>query len=257
MKLSILIPAYNEQENIKRLYAELIPVMDDIEKRYTMNTELVLVNDGSTDKTLDIMNLLAKKDMRTRLITYTPNRGIGHALRVGIKTLHSDWTVMLDADLTFHPTEITKLLDVMNSADFICGSPFMEGGKTQDVPLYRKILTTLVVLMYRVAIGKKVKAITPIFKLYKTKNLKDLKLRSGGFTIFAEILSKLIFKRKTFMEVPVTLTARKHGQSKMKFFKEIKNNLKMFFLILAWRVKYWFIYRNTKQHETHTLQETV
>ena len=234
MKLTLLVPAYNEQENVKRFEKEVLPVMNDIEKKFSIHTELVIVNDGSTDDTLKGMDNLAKTDKRVKAIGYTANRGIGYALRYGINELDSDFTVMLDSDLTFHPDDIPKLMSVLGKADVISGSPFMEGGTTK-VPIHRRFLTGVVVLMYRIVLGKKVTSVTPIFKLYKTQDLKSLTLESDGFTIFAEMLSKLIFKKKTIKEVPVTLTTRIHGESKMKFSKEVKNNLKMFFKILKWR----------------------
>jgi len=236
MKLSILVPAYNEEKNIQLFEKEVLPVMNDMEKKCNLVIELVLVNDGSTDNTLSSMQKLAKKDKRVRVISYTTNRNMGYALRFGIKHLDSDITVLMDSDLTFHPREIPKLLDVFNNnVDVVCGSPFMEGGKTENVPMYRRFLTDVVAFLYRIVLGKKVNSITPIFKLYRTSDLKDLELKSDGFTINAEILSKLIFKKRTVKEVPVTLTTRIHGESKMKFSKEIKNNLVMFFKILKWR----------------------
>ncbi|MAH43276.1 hypothetical protein CL614_06210 [archaeon] len=234
MKLTLLVPAYNEQENLKRFEKEVLPVMDMLEKKYSIVTELALVNDGSTDNSLDVMHELAKKDKRVDIISYLPNRGIGYALRTGIKELNSDFTVMLDSDLTFHPNDIPILMDVLGKADVILGSPFMKGGTTQ-VPVHRKMLTSIVAFMYRIVLGKKVKAVTPIFKLYNTDDLKELELDSDGFTIFAEMLSKLIFKKKTIKEVPVSLTTRIHGESKLKFTKEIKNNLKMMCKMLKWR----------------------
>ncbi len=235
MLLSILVPAYNEQENINRFEKEVLPVMNLLEKKYNIATELVLVNDGSTDNTLQNMNILAKKDKRVKIISYMPNRGIGYAICKGIKILDSDFTVMLDSDLTFHANDIPILMNVLGKADVILGSPFMKGGEKKGLPWYRTILTSGVAILYTIALGKKVRAITPIFKLYKTQELKDLDLESDGFTIFAEMLSKLIFKKKTVKEVPVTLTTRIYGESKMKFSKEVKNNLKMFFKILKWR----------------------
>lgn len=235
-KLSIIISCFNEAENVKRFEKELIPVLEALKK---MSFELVLVDDGSADNTVEEINNLIKKDKRVKLVKHPRNLGLGAGLRTGIANVSGDLTVFLDADLTFHPREIPKLLERFNKGDVDCviGSHFGEGGKLEDVPFYRIFLSKGVNILYSILFGRKISTVSSIFRLYKTEQLKELNLTSKKFDINAEILFKLIQNKRRIAEVPVTLTTRRYGVSKLNNLQEIKNHLKLLAKVLLWRLR--------------------
>lgn len=232
--LSIIIPCYNEEENLKTYNRELFPHLNKLKTKY----EVVLVNDGSKDKTLEEMNKLKKKNKNIKIVNYSPNGGLGHAVKQGIKAANGDLAVTLDSDLTFHPTLITKLLERYDKGDVDCviGSPTL-AGYDKSVPLYRIFLSKSANMLYWIILGKKITAVSPIFRLYKTEKIKNLNIESNKFEINSEILFKLLKNKCKVTEIPATLTTRKYGVSKLNNRKEIVNHLKLMAKMLVWKFK--------------------
>ncbi len=230
--ISIIIPCYNEEENLKIYKKELFPYLDRLNTKY----EIILVNDGSKDSTLKEMEKLKKKNKNIKVISYSPNGGLGYAVKQGIKAAKGDLTVTLDSDLTFHPELISKLLERYKKGDVDCviGSPSLEG-YDKSVPFYRIFLSKGANMMYWMILGKKITAVSPIFRLYKTKKIKNLKLESNKFEINSEILFKLLKNKCKVDEIPAALTTRKYGVSKLNNRKEIINHLKLMLKMIIWK----------------------
>lgn len=231
MKLTVLMPAYNEAENVRRIPTELLPYLNELGLEY----EIILIDDGSKDETSMVAESLGIPELR--LIRQSPNQGVGAAIRVGIKAATGDLLVMLDTDLTFHPKYIKDLLDRFNQGDvdFVVGSPKLAGlGK--DIEWYRRVITRVANLFYPLLFGRQMTSITPIFRLYKTAQLKELELFSKTFEITVEILFKLVMAGRTSAEVPTPLTARIYGVSKLNYWKEMQKHLKLMVKILRWRL---------------------
>ena len=234
VRLSVIIPCFNEEDNVKRFDKELMPVLESLKVPF----EVVLVDDGSRDGTLKEARLLAKRDKRFKVVVHPQNLGLGAGLKTGIANASGELAVALDSDLTFHPKEIPRLLERFNAGDVDCviGSHFKSGGKLEKVPFYRVFLSKGVNILYCILLGRKISTVSAIFRLYRTEQLKELDLRSNKFDICAEILFKLIKNKRRIAEVPVTLTTRIHGVSKLNNFQEAKNHLKLLFRILLWRL---------------------
>ena len=230
-KLSIIIPACNEQENIKRIPSELMPAAQKIG-----NFEIIIVDDGSTDDTAKIAKQLSR-DRRIRLIRHKKNLGLGAAIRTGIANSTGDLIVFLDADFTFHPSEIPKLLEKYNKGNYDCvvGTQFGSGGKIK-MQFHRMVLSKGVNTLYRVFLGQKITSMSSIFRLYKKSALRGISMKSNNFDICAEMLFDMIKKGRNVVEVPVTLTTRIYGESKINNRREIKNHIKILSKILKWRL---------------------
>lgn len=232
MRLSVVIPCYNEQENVPRIAAEALPVLDGLGYAY----EVIIIDDGSKDATVTE----AKKILSpcVRLVEHGVNKGLGAALRTGIAAAQGELVVFLDSDLTFSPLRIPDLLRAYESnpgIDFVIGSPYL-GGFSKDVPAWRIWISKLANAVYIALLGEKTTSINPIFRLYKTTQLKALSLEAVGFDINAEILFKLVFQGKRFVEVPAELTNRLYGVSKLNYAKEIRRHLVLMFKILKWKM---------------------
>ena len=233
MDLSVIYPAYNEEENIRLIPGELLSYLDKTKANY----EVVIVDDGSLDSTYKEALKLASRYKRIRIARHKKNQGLGAAVRTGIKAAKGRMIVTIDGDFTFHPRQIKMLYDEYRKggADCIIGSPSLKG-YDKSVPSYRIFLSKAANLIHVMLLGKRITAVTPIFRLYDAKKLKSLRLESNRFEINAEILYKWLIKGYTVKEVPALLTTRKHGISKLNNLREIKNHLLLMLKAIKWRI---------------------
>ncbi len=233
-KLSVIISCFNEEENVKRYESELLPVL----KSLGMSYEVVLVDDGSSDRTVEEIRRLAEKDSNVKLVMHPRNMGLGAGMKTGINNATGSLAVFLDGDLTFHPSEIPRLLERFSKGDVdvVIGSHFGKGGRLEGVPFYRVFLSKGVNVLYSVLFGRNVSTISSIFRMHKTEQLKALGISSNDFDANAEILFKLIQQNRRIAEVPVTLTTRKFGVSKINNLKEFKNHVRLLSKVLLWKL---------------------
>lgn len=233
MKLSVILPAYNEAENVKRFPTELVPYLDQLDLEY----EIILIDDGSNDGTPEAAEALQIPQLR--IVRHDQNRGVGAAVRTGIGSATGELLVMLDTDLTFHPRYIQDLLTRFNQndVDFIIGSPRL-ASFSREIQWYRRFISICAGKVYSLLLGRRITAVTPIFRLYRTKDLKDLMLEAEKFDITVEILFKLISEGKRYAEVPVPLEVRKFGESKLDYHREIVRHAKMILRIIKWRIEH-------------------
>src|SRR5574337_469068 len=175
--ISFVFPAYNEAENLRRFPAEVVPVFQRLGEPY----EVVIVDDGSVDETAAVAASLGGP---VRLVKHDRNRGLGAAIRTGIREAKGDLVITMDSDLTFSPELVPRLLERFRKGDVdvVSGSPKLAGyGK--DIPSYRIFISHAATLVYALVMGAKVTAISPIFRLYKRDQLLKLPLQSTGFDI--------------------------------------------------------------------------
>jgi len=218
MDLSIVIPMFNEAENVRATVARVEEALSAFEGEY----EIVAVNDGSTDTTLDILREVALQNQTLRVVSYPRNVGRGKALRTGFREARGDLVVSIDADLSYDPKYILDLLRVLENEkdiDLVLASPYMPGGGVQDVPTFRLLVSKLGNKILRLAMPNRIYTSTGIFRAYRRKVLDSLELESDGKEIHLEILSKAIALGFRVKEVPAILTGRKKGRSKFKFRK--------------------------------------
>jgi dolichol-phosphate mannosyltransferase len=228
--LSIVFPAFNEAENLKRFPTEVTPVFDALGTPY----EIVIVDDGSTDATAAVAETLGSK---VRVVRHPRNLGLGAAIRTGIHAATGDLVVTMDTDLTFAPNLVANLLEryKKGDVDVVSGSPKLAGfGK--DIPSYRIFVSLASTVVYSILMGKKITAVSPILRLYKRVDLLELPLQAMGFDINAEILFHLIQNKKRVAEIPAPLTQRIHGESKLNYAKEMRRHFRLIRRMIAWRL---------------------
>jgi len=236
--ISVIIPIYNEEEMLKQYDSSLYPAIDRLKQQFHEEFEIILVDDKSTDTSWVAISELAARHADTKGFRHEKNRGMGGALKTGIAASRGDLLVFLDADLTFRPEDVEILLTeyCKNPADCISGSPYLQPGLMADVQQYRMILSRTVNILYRILLGRHVTSISPIFRLCKREVFDSMPLTSENFEINAEILSKMIFRHMSIVEVPVALHERKFGESKAKLMKSVKNHITVLYKIFC--VKY-------------------
>ncbi len=224
MDLSIIIPMFNEAEN-----AEItLKSVREILAEFSGSFEIVPVNDGSIDQTLEVLQGTAKHDERIMIASYSKNIGRGRALRTGFKKANGDIIVSIDADLSYDPHYILDLVEVLRTnqeIDFVLASPYMPGGGVQNVPFHRLWISRLGNKILRFAMPNRIYTSTGIFRAYRRKVLESLELESDGKEIHLEILSKALALGYRVREIPAVLTGRKKGRSKFKFRKTTLTHL--------------------------------
>lgn len=204
-ELSLFFPAYNEEANLADTVEKAIPTLKKIADRY----EIIIVNDGSKDKTGEVAEKLAKKYSFIRVITHSPNQGYGAALRSGFYNSKYDWIVTVDSDGQFDFSEVVKLIEKNKEADVVIGYRI----NRQD-PLVRKIFGWGWTLLANLLLGIKVRDVDCAFKLTKKKvidSISKLESTRGGM-ISPEFLGKASKAGFKIIEVGVHHYPRKEGK---------------------------------------------
>ncbi len=207
-ELSVFFPAYNEEANIKNTVDKTREVLEKIAKKW----EIIVVDDGSKDKTGEIVKKLIKKDKRISLITHTPNRGYGAALKSGLYNARYEWIAFTDADGQFDFGEITKFFEKQNqtNADLVIGYYLKRA-----VPFYRIWGSKLWELAVFLFFGLKVRDIDCGFKLLRRKvveKIPKLEAERGPF-ISSEFLIKAKKAGFKITQVGVHHYPRKAGKA--------------------------------------------
>ncbi len=214
MKLSVIIPMYNEEENVQRTIFEVSSVL----KNYP-NYEIIAVDDGSTDSTYSMLKEIASKNEYVHVLRHQVNIGMGKAIRTGIDGSKGDIIVTIDADLSYKASNIPILVSELvndESVDIVVGSQYMEGGGVKNVPFNRLIISKIANRFIGYSMTENLSTVTGVLRSYRREVLESMELESNGTKINLEILSKAIATGFKIKEVPVVLEGRELGESKIK-----------------------------------------
>ncbi|MEK6874598.1 MAG: polyprenol monophosphomannose synthase [Nanoarchaeota archaeon] len=226
--ISIIVPAYNEELGIEHFILEM-------KKRIKLKEdyELVIINDGSTDKTAEIVSRLMKGYPSLRLVTYEKNKGLGGAIRTGIQEAKGRAIIEMDSDLTQPPEVIPSMLKALDGADVVYASRYVRGGGMKNVPRWRVWLSIAANNLFRLIYWLPIKDATSGFRAYKSSTIKKINIERTGFAVQLEISVKLAKIGARFREVPFVLINRQIGESKFSFKKMIaryvRNIIELFF----------------------------
>lgn len=211
--LSIIAPFYNEQDNVAGTIGSICAAMADFDGAW----ELILVNDGSTDRSFERAGELASDNPNVRVVGYSPNRGRGAALRRGFREARGRIVATIDFDLSYSPEHILRMYDTLVSepdVDVVLASAYMPGGAVEGVPAGRLFVSRLGNVLLRFAFGGSLHTTTCIVRAYRREVLDRLVLESDRKEIHLEILSKALALGFRVKEIPATLRARTKGRSK-------------------------------------------
>lgn len=201
--LSIVLPIYNEEENIRDVILEIIMTMSNLN---IQNYEIIAVNDGSTDNTFNILNDI--KNDKLRIINHNTNLGYGSALNSGFNLSKYPFVFFTDADRQFDIKEIEKFLLIIDLYDIVCGYRFKRADNFNRI-LISYFYNTLIKHIF----GVNLRDIDCAFKLFRKEVLNSIKITSSGFTINLEIISQAGKMGYRIAEVPVSHYKRLHGTS--------------------------------------------
>ncbi len=215
MKLSIVIPAYNEQESLPETLRTLAKTLED----EAINHEIVVVNDNSKDGTLAVLEGLQKEIPGLVYYTNAGPNGFGYAIRYGLERFTGDCVAIMMADMSDSPHDLVKFYRTMveKNVDAVFGSRFDKGGKVVDYPRLKLYINRVANLIIRLMIGIKYNDTTNAFKLYKRATIEGVKpFLSPHFNLTVELPLKAFVRGYSFAVVPNSWHNRKYGESKLK-----------------------------------------
>lgn len=226
--ITVFIPFFNEDKGIKTVKKLITPVLEKINLR-GYKYQLILLDDGSTDRTQLELKKYFETDKNVKILNHRQNLGLAAGMKTAIKNTKSQLFASLDADCTYLPKDLIKMLDIYEKEKpvLITASPYHPMGKVNGLPLYRLIPSFSASFIYRFLTRTNIHTFTSMFRLYQTKDLKKIKIETKGFLVFTEILLKLNRKKAKIVEFPTTLGVRKFNHSKMRLFKTILGHLEL------------------------------
>ena len=246
MKLSIVIPAYNEEESI----SETIDQIEEAFSKVNIDHEIFVVNDNSKDNTEEVLKQLAAKYPSLKYETNLGPNGFGYAVRYGLDRFSGDCVAVMMADLSDSPYDLIRYYTTMVEGNYDCvfGSRFIKGGKVIDYPWVKKVINRIANFIIRMVMRIKYNDTTNAFKLYKREVINGVKpILSPHFNLTIELPLKAIIRGYSYTIVPNSWTNRKYGVSKLKI-KEMGS--RYFFILVYCFVEKYFSRGDFKRDTT-------
>lgn len=236
-KLSVVVPCYNEADNVDKLHDELLPILENLVKGKTKLTtpvervELILVDDGSRDETYNALKerfANTNEDWLTiQIVQHAVNRGLGAAIRTGFGAATGDVIITTDSDGTYRFEEIPSLLSCLTpGVSIVTASPYHPDGGVMNVPAHRLIFSRGSSLLYRILVSWKIHTYTALFRAYRREVVQRIQFESNGFLAGTELMVNAMLQGYRVAEYPTTLHSRVNGVSKAKIIRTIRAHLK-------------------------------
>lgn len=201
--LSVFMPAFNEEANIVRTIDDAIKHVTE----FTSDYEIIVVNDGSKDRTAEVVKAFAKNNPRVRLISHKTNKGYGAAVKTGLKSCTKDWIFFTDSDGQFKFDEMHKLVLNIEKADLIIGYR----RKRMD-PFHRIFVAQVLLKTWnRILFGLTVKDVDCAYKLFPRKVVESVNLITESAITVTEFIVKAQKAGYKVYQIPVRHYPRKHG----------------------------------------------
>ncbi len=210
---SVVIPLKNEEDNVVELIEELEPIMLSLKKPW----ELICIDDGSSDRTLEILSGLITQKPYLKLLVFKKNYGQSSAFDAGFRASKGEFVITLDGDRQNDPADIPKLLEAINHCDLVCGARV-----NRKDPWSKKITSFIANYVRRNVCDDGVNDTGCSLKVYRASSLKKIKMYNGMHR-FLPALFKIEGLR--IIEVPVNHRERTKGKTKYNFFNRSFNTL--------------------------------
>jgi polysaccharide deacetylase family protein (PEP-CTERM system associated) len=221
--VSLVVPVYNEQQNITYLCRTLLAFRSRLASRYDIH--FVVVDDCSTDDTWSLLCESFGKVPSCLLVHHDTNRGVAAALMTGIKNAPTEIVCSIDGDCSYDPATLAKMIPLIDQAEMVTASPYHPDGAVRNVPGWRLILSKTLSRLYSAILADRVHTFTSCCRVYRKTAMLGLDLKHGGFLGVAEMLIETKRRGGRVIEVPATLESRLLGESKMKIVRTIGGHL--------------------------------
>ncbi|MCS6828888.1 MAG: glycosyltransferase family 2 protein [Caldilinea sp.] len=236
MLLSIVIPCYNEADNVDTLLTEFLPVAQQLvgtglpTGETVARVEVIFVDDGSKDGTYAALKAafdgVEAPGVVFRFERHAVNRGLGAALRTGFAAAAGAVIVTTDSDGTYRFETIPELLTYLESGvSIVTASPYAPGGAIANVPGYRIVLSKGSSLLYRLLVNPHIHTYTALFRAYRREVIERIPFESNGFLAGTELMVNAMLAGYKVAEYPTTLYSRAFGASKAKILRTIRAHL--------------------------------
>jgi dolichol-phosphate mannosyltransferase len=211
--IGVVVPCYNEEEAIEDLVGGFEKV------RMGLNFDVIFVNDGSTDRTGEILGELSKRFEWIKVVIHKRNQGFAQSLKDGLKyalEAGHDFIAQMDSDLTHPPTVLPKMFDETSDADLVIASRYVNGGRMEDVPKWRIMISRAGNVLFRLGLRIKTLDATSGFRLGRRAVYEQVDLEADSFGIQLELTVKAERQGFKIKEIPFILVNREKGTSKFR-----------------------------------------
>jgi glycosyltransferase involved in cell wall biosynthesis len=216
--VSVVVLAFNEERDLRAAVNSVIDAAAAVEN---VDVEIIIVNDGSTDGTAEVVGSIESQHAFVRSVHHPTNLGFGAAFRSGLATARYEWITFFPGDNIVSRSTLRELLRHTGQADLVCAFPV----NTELRPRLRQILSSLFSFIYKNTFNINLRSIhtTPV---YRVSQMRSLKLRCRGYSLPSEIMIKLLSRGCTFMEIPGYLNPAQNKSSALRFknFREVIYN---------------------------------
>tara|TARA_Y100001958_G_C21217053_1_gene542441 strand:- start:490 stop:1200 length:711 start_codon:yes stop_codon:yes gene_type:complete len=211
LKTSIIIPLYNEENTIIKLLKKICSL-----KRIKL--EIIIINDGSTDKSLDLIKKFKKKN-KIKIISYKKNRGKGAAIKRAKKYVTGEIVIIQDADLEYNPRDYYKLIKPIkeNKTKVVYGSRVLGKNRynmNEFISLHRIFFNHLLTIVSNFLNNQTLTDAHTCYKVFDTKLFKSIKLKENKFAFCPEITTKISNLNENILEVPISYKGRSYKEGK-------------------------------------------
>ncbi len=245
MKLSVVIPAYNEEGCIEKTLVNLAQTLEQEKIEY----EILVVNDNSTDSTEQILQQLCNSIYQLSYMNNSLPNGFGFAVRTGLEYFSGDVVAIVMADGSDLPQDVVRFFrKIEEGYDCAFGSRFIKGGKTYDYPALKLLVNRLANFFIRLLFGIRYNDTTNAFKMYRRETIQGLRpFLSHHFNLTVELPLKAITRGYSYAILPNTWINRSAGESKLKL-KEMGS--RYLFIVLYCLMEKWLSVGDyTKEHQ--------
>jgi glycosyltransferase involved in cell wall biosynthesis len=213
MKLSVVMPVYNEQATLREVVARVLAVPEEIPG---MEIELICVDDGSTDGSREILNDLQARHPRLRVVLQSKNIGKGAALRRGIQESTGDFLIIQDADLEYDPSEYPLMLRPLidGKADVVYGSRFLGSGPHRVLYFWHSVGNWILTLISSALTNMNLSDMETCYKAFRREVIQSIPIEEDRFGFEPEITVKISKRRLRVYEVGISYWGRTYEEGK-------------------------------------------
>lgn len=204
--LTAIVPAYNEEATIEKSLNSLL--------KQNYISEIIIINDGSTDKTLDILKQINDLDSRVKIVSNLENKGKGNCLNSVRKFISSDYVVIHDADLEYDPNDLYDMFKMISGYNLILGTRFKGPKQRTNIYLRTFIANKIMSKFFSIVHNSKISDIATCYKMMPSEFFKNTSFKEKGFSIEIEMVAKFLKTSRDIVESPISYSGRSYEEGK-------------------------------------------